>query len=742
MQNGFVLKAKSAVKKIAAISAGALMTGATMFGAVAATTLADYPSPFITGGKWVGLIVVGSDAAAGDIIGATDIAATLAQGATVSAGSAGVTVAGGKSQDVPINGTLYSKFGGSLSASDLAGFQDTSVTIDRASGSQSYNVKDEITFGTDSPRLTTGIMDGSTSKDWGSDIWMVISASGKVTYKYSFKTSLASPYLVANSSSDYPTTINFLGKNLRITSATQTGITADVGTEVFLNVDDTTVINGKTVKLINVGSATTNPPVIVDIDGVQQTVTGTQLVNGLRVKVKSTFYSDTRAERSATLIIGTDATKTFQSGEPYIGEDTNDPNWTWSLIGLDTATPTIAIVNAKSLTTPASTTNKPIKMGETFSGPGGGYFKIGPTGASTTSYKDYTFNYIAQGVDLYYNNNTLRASAKPGVEITATGGGKNAFLVDAKYTDKLFLYADGNAAGNNITTYWANPDQGNHYQNTSTVVTSGTALTEVAKIVTPDDTSNIALKVGFQGTKGLVGVTGVQTILTNSTLGASGFAYLGAALGTSAANEITVIGTNAGILDVSTLDSSGRTQDGIVLNSIKSNADGDMVKLSIPSKVYGSAGNFVIKTVVSGTGTTVTTATGGAVVVSPVSGVPVAKLDTEVADKTAYNMILVGGPAVNRLTADALGLSYPAGGQPALDALKIAANEGTLKLISNAFGGTKVALIVAGYEVADTRNAAGVLKDYTTYKLSGDQMIVKSAGGVISVSAPAVTATA
>jgi len=120
MQNGFVLKAKSTIKKIAAISAGALMTGATMFGAVAATTLADYPSPFITGGKWVGLIVVGSDAAAGDIIGATDIAATLAQGATVSAGTAGVTVAGGKAQDIAINGTLAGKFGSALTSSDLA----------------------------------------------------------------------------------------------------------------------------------------------------------------------------------------------------------------------------------------------------------------------------------------------------------------------------------------------------------------------------------------------------------------------------------------------------------------------------------------------------------------------------------------------------------------------------------------------------------------------------------------------
>ena len=39
----------------------------------------DYPAPFITNDNWNGVIVVGSDAPDSDIIGATDIAATLAQ---------------------------------------------------------------------------------------------------------------------------------------------------------------------------------------------------------------------------------------------------------------------------------------------------------------------------------------------------------------------------------------------------------------------------------------------------------------------------------------------------------------------------------------------------------------------------------------------------------------------------------------------------------------------------------------
>jgi hypothetical protein len=204
---------------------------------------------------------------------------------------------------------MYSKFGAALTATDLAGFQDSSITIDRSSGSTSYNIKDELDLGSDYPKVTTGIVEGSTSKEWGKDIWVTMSGSGKLTYYYKFKTNLALADYITNSNgtAGYPTTINFLGKNLKITAATDTSLTADVGEEHFMNVDDSVVVNGKTVKLLNVGSATTNPPVIVDVDGVQQTITGTQLVNGLRIKVSSAFYSETRAERSATLLIGTDA---------------------------------------------------------------------------------------------------------------------------------------------------------------------------------------------------------------------------------------------------------------------------------------------------------------------------------------------------------------------------------------------------------------------------------------------------
>ncbi len=65
---------RRAVKKIAAISAGVAMVGATITSAVA-LDLADYPAPFVTDGTYNTdtAVVVGRDAAASDTIGVANV---------------------------------------------------------------------------------------------------------------------------------------------------------------------------------------------------------------------------------------------------------------------------------------------------------------------------------------------------------------------------------------------------------------------------------------------------------------------------------------------------------------------------------------------------------------------------------------------------------------------------------------------------------------------------------------------
>ena len=70
------MKLIKTVKKILALSTGAVMVGATVMGASAAN-LNEFPSPWIQNGRFNGLIVVGDQANAGDVLGAIDIATQL-----------------------------------------------------------------------------------------------------------------------------------------------------------------------------------------------------------------------------------------------------------------------------------------------------------------------------------------------------------------------------------------------------------------------------------------------------------------------------------------------------------------------------------------------------------------------------------------------------------------------------------------------------------------------------------------
>lgn len=75
------------------------------------------------------------------------------------------------------------------------------------------------------------------------------------------------------------------------------------GTTVGLEVDETTTFSGKTIKLLNVGSGVSPSAIVIDVDGVQQTVSGTEKVNGITIKVEATVYHNTRALRYAIITL-------------------------------------------------------------------------------------------------------------------------------------------------------------------------------------------------------------------------------------------------------------------------------------------------------------------------------------------------------------------------------------------------------------------------------------------------------
>jgi len=119
--------------------------------------------------------------------------------------------------------------------------------------------------------------------------------------------------------------------------------------------------------------------------------------------------------------------------------------------------------------------------------------------------------------------------------------------------------------------------------------------------------------------------------------------------------------------------------------------------------------------VTAGTTKASRSAGGGAVVVNKVE-VGKVLMDTEVADITAQNAIVVGGPCVNTAAADLLG-------NPEDCTEGFTEGEAMIKLFVN---GDNVAMLVAGYSGDDTRQATAVVAEYDKYDMSGEEVSVNT----------------
>ena len=128
-----------------------------------------------------------------------------------------------------------------------------------------------------------------------------------------------------------------------------------------------------------------------------------------------------------------------------------------------------------------------------------------------------------------------------------------------------------------------------------------------------------------------------------------------------------------------------------------------------------------------------TASSGGAVTVQRID-VGATKLASEVPNINAVNSILVGGPCANAAAATVMG-------SPADCTAGFTPGVGKIQVWDVGTG--NVAMLVAGYSAADTRNAATVVANYGDYKskLSGAVVeVTKTQSGTLDVSKPAAKA--
>ncbi len=85
--------------------------------------------------------------------------------------------------------------------------------------------------------------------------------------------------------------------------------------------------------------------------------------------------------------------------------------------------------------------------------------------------------------------------------------------------------------------------------------------------------------------------------------------------------------------------------------------------------------------------------------------------DTQVSSFSGKNLFIVGGSCINQAAAKVLGSDEPVCGAAFTDLTTVGSSQYILKTVESPYDATKIAMLVAGYEAADTINAVSKAKE-------------------------------
>jgi hypothetical protein len=743
------------IKKYLATGLSAVMAGATMGGAaLAQTSLSDYPDFLGNNGQIDTFVVVGADAQPADIVGAGDVVAGLSSLSYTMVGTSGgvvTTTSGGKTEDMNIGLNLNetTAFGGTLDDSDISSFADSEVTFSIGGSSETYDYHEELRLGNGALgtiSVETGLTADKPDEDFKDDIFLQV-LPGAVEYRLVFDEDLKSGTNITDATNSDPIELTFMGRDLIITSATTNSITVDVGERFFLNAGESAVTSdGKTVTLVKAVSSTKAQ---ITVNGASDIISedNVKSVGGTEVKVTDVADDDGIEFDSAIVIVGTaatfgEATDTFDDGEEFIipcgtlwsteGCDEDDADWVWNLENLQAARPVMGVVFDERIDSPddnppaVGTENNVLDLP-------GGFAWISLDRLTTNSYQDYEISDKTK--DLKDAAGNTEAGGVSVIEFHGEGNDDSFTISGVGDTDNIYFGVHNDTF---LQLYWEDSNDGNKVKRFTQLSGNGTsssafsinyegATVPVDLVYDVDDIGGAFANVNVS----LTGSVGSNSIFYIRESGADSgdFDYVGQIEGDTTANDIRY-----GTLDISSYEEDTRTPDGLKIYDPEGNDDSDKYKFGVPAE-FGS-NDFQIFVTIGSSGTTTSTSgsSGSIKQLVPIT-TSLTKLDTEVgAAEKAKNLVVIGGPAVNRITAEAMSLPYPSFGAAS------GIEEGTalISIIDDAFTTGKAAVIVAGYEADNTRLATQVLQQAAT-KLAGVSASSATVSGA-SVASAVITA--
>lgn len=763
-------------KYIAALLAS-LMAASSFVGAVLATDLSEFPGVLYvvtaTASTPAYLIVVGADAKPSDVVGAIDLASRLAEGSytveTVTAAAA-IAVDGIERDTIGLFETLDQNMpsSGVMKNFHYSGLKDSTFTW----RGTDYDFHEQVVIAGVKMRHDFG-----TSGINGTEKMEI--ESGDVYYEYVFDEALTGTGSITDPNYTYPIYIELLGVTFAIVgtgsnsikvlqgsigTATDTvpvtygdySVYSDLGSDgswARIIIKDAegntlhtaTIDQGDSRDFTDIGITVKVTKVRALADG---TIVGTDLVVGPTGQVEKIY--DTSA----------DTTSTGAASDRFPGET----DW-----GIRTKSGTFATAGQIAVGDTIQVVYQPTETvylvaGEKLSLPND-YAELGFVGWNTDKFTTITIRPVSNMVGYSQADpDTQVASGLNGFEISTDISSSIGGVVGGNWYSKAYaLIKYGSGVATNITVYYGFYDatKGKILVNSTvagfaedvvanaeyyTIVLNGTDATPGAAVAYP-------FKINYGGVGDItmyLNITfdsessDIVDIYVNDATGSTKVTYdfeNKTALSTSATPEFRLGGTAAsaeaaevkGYTEGTLYDIGKATQDvvvdgGIIVVSTATHGAADKAVFKIPAKTLKVKLYFGKLTAAAAEEVTYKQ-------VSPIK-TTVAKLDTEIGDaeKAAYHIVTVGGPCINRITAEAMGLTYPACGE----ASTIPEDSAIIEIKDDVFTTGKVVVIVAGWEADDTRLATSILQNYDAYK---DQFGTATKVVVTgTIAAPSITA--
>jgi hypothetical protein len=685
---------KKIFKKAMTVFGGFALIGATISGAAAA----NYPTPF-TGNS---AVVIGASAAPSDLEAATTIVDGLNQLSTSTTKTASASLTGGESvteDEVVLGGSITAGTSdidativSGSGKSKISSLMKSKLSWDDGAGSDDYDVEEKILVS--NMNVTTRLDDKNLEED------VALTNDQGLEYRLVFK-ELFNTSLVGSADAD-KLYLEILGKEYEITSMTTDSMTVVTSEQFSLGVGQSATVGGKTFTVNSIFGSS------VEVNG--QIITTSKKIDGMKVEVDSIGYHSNAPEQSRVVLkIGEDISKTYTSGEEYIGQDSKDPLWTWNINLVTGAESYIGVkYSAKVDKQKAAVAGDQIKyIGGAYVFPDN-FGQVSLDGLTEVTYEDMTI-YFQDGTDLYNKTDSSDVMFSGKDVIVIEGKDTDTITTGGEETDKMFIYYDTTTA--DIQTYrrdWNGdytPSGRMRVANVSALdlTNAGTGGNAIVGTFTVGETEldlrmNVTGNVTAGTARAYLQIENDGDVVLKSKIGgtalgnaAGTFEQLGSdAEGTATAEDAIFSGEEVSTQQYSYMDAFGIkiAEDG----DVKSQVEDDRIILSIPSEqVYAKVSVTVGgEAVESGDETSET-------------GVKLYR-DNEAASFADKNVIVVGGSAINAIAAELLGDSY----EEEAFTTKTTVGAGQFLIKSFARSG-KTALLVAGYNAADTENAVSYL---------------------------------